>query len=150
GELSMYHQYANMDRAVVHRPGWALGVAMSSSRVGLYESVNSENLRGWYTGVGTTYLYDGDLAYYSDGYWPTVDPYRLPGTTVDVQTRANGANNNHLSPRNWVGGAELGSLFGATGMDYKDVSSDLVARKSWFMFDDEVVALGAGITSTSG
>jgi hyaluronate lyase len=150
GDLNIYHQYANMDRAVVHRPGWSLGLAMSSNRIGLYESANSENLHGWYTGVGTTYLYDGDLGYYSDGYWPTVDPYRLPGTTVDVQTRANGANNTYLSPRNWVGGAELADLFGATGMDYQDASSDLVAHKSWFMFDDEVVALGAGITSTSG
>jgi hypothetical protein len=51
-----------------------------------------------------TYIYSTDLAQFSDDFWPTVDPYRLPGTTVDVTSRADGSGQSYLSPNNWVGG----------------------------------------------
>ena len=56
-------------------PGFALGIAMSSNRIENYETINGENLCAWYTGDGMTYLYDNDLAQYSDSFWPTVNPY---------------------------------------------------------------------------
>jgi hypothetical protein len=48
----------------------------------------------------------------------------------------------------------LGKGFGfglsmcSTRMQFKGVGVTLTEKKSWFMFDDEVVCLGAGITST--
>ncbi|MFQ8805082.1 MAG: polysaccharide lyase family 8 super-sandwich domain-containing protein [Alistipes indistinctus] len=45
-----------MDRAVHKRPGFALGIAMSSNRIENYETINGENLCAWYTGDGMTYL----------------------------------------------------------------------------------------------
>lgn len=150
GGVETYRQLANMDRAVVHRDDWALGIAMYSQRTGLYESINGENRAGWYTGAGTVYLYNGDRDHYSDEYWPTVDPYRLPGTTVDTGSRTPGSHNAFRNDRSWVGGVSLDGAFGATGMSYRDAVTDMLARKSWFVFDDEVVALGAGITNTSG
>ena len=33
-------------------------------------------------------------------------------------------------------------------MQFKGVGVTLTGKKSWFMFDDEIVCLGAGITST--
>ena len=33
-----------------------------------------------------TYLYNNDLGHYTD-YWPTVNPYRMPGTTEDTEAR---------------------------------------------------------------
>lgn len=80
--LNLYKQFPNMDRNVVQRDNFMFGVAMHSSRVGNYESINFENLAGWHTSDGRTTLYNNDLTQFSDGYWPTVDASRLPGTTV--------------------------------------------------------------------
>jgi len=148
GELVRHFQFPHMDRVVHLRPGWGLGLAMSSSRIANFESIRGENVRGWYTGEGATYLYNADLAQFADNFWPTVNPYRLPGTTVDNQPRTDGSGNNYVSPNSWVGGASLQSLYGVAGMQLNAWNSSLAARKSWFMFDDEIVCLGAGITST--
>lgn len=87
--LTGHFAFADMDRVVHRRPGWALTLSLSSKRIAAYEAGNGENLHGWYTGDGMTYLYDGDdLGQFGDGFWATVDPYRLPGTTVDTRERA--------------------------------------------------------------
>lgn len=150
-ELILYNQYTGMDRAVQLRPGYGLGLAMFSSRIGSHESINSENNRGWYTGAGTLYLYNSDLGHYSGEYWPTVDSRRLPGTTVLSQTDNNQPNNvPKTSTKNWVGGASLLGTYGVSGYDLEYRLKSLGAKKSYFMFDDEIVALGAGITSMDG
>jgi hypothetical protein len=89
--------YAGMDQVVHLRPGFGFGVSMSSHRIGTYESTNDENFQGWYTGVGMTYLYNKDPLQFTD-YWPTVNKYRLPGTTVDTMPRGNGEGAGYLSP----------------------------------------------------
>ena len=57
-----------------------------------------------------TYLYNGDLTQFSDCFWPTVDPYRLPGTTIERQPLADGTGESYLSDANWAGGATLGPI----------------------------------------
>ncbi len=52
--------------------------------------------------------------------------------------------------QDWVGGVELDGAFGATGMELATPSQSLTARKSWFVLDDEVVAVGSDITATDG
>lgn len=148
GELVKHKRYPSMDRVVHLRPGFGFGLSMYSNRIQNYEDMNLENRRGWYTGDGMTYLYNNDLTAYSEDFWPTIDPYRMPGTTVDTMSRTDGSGEAN-SPNNWVGGTSLQDLYGVTGMDFKAWNSTLVAKKSWFMFDDEVVALGAGITNTN-
>ncbi|OAS19163.1 polysaccharide lyase 8 family protein [Paenibacillus oryzisoli] len=143
--LIMNKQYPNMARAVHHRPGFAFGISMSSNRIGNYEQINNVNLRGWHTGDGMTYLYNSDLKQYKDSFWPTVNSYRMPGTTVNQNTTAAA---NVKNPNSWVGGTEVAGLYGATGMQYTANGYNLTAKKSWFMFDDEIVNLGSGITST--
>ncbi|MFD7101118.1 polysaccharide lyase family 8 super-sandwich domain-containing protein, partial [Streptomyces xanthophaeus] len=89
---------------------------------------------------------------YSDAYWPTVDPYRLPGITASRKPLADGEGGNWGGPRPdaaWVGGTTDGE-FGATGQHLKGLSSTMDAKKSWFWLDDCVVCLGAGITSADG
>jgi len=148
--------FADMDRVVHRRPGWACTLSLSSKRISAYEAGNGENLHGWYTGDGMTYLYDGDdLGQYNDGFWPTVDPYRLPGTTVDTRPRADlgtGAGTSTYRPSNAVaGGADLDGRYGAAAMELIGApGSSLRARKAWFLLDNTVVALGAGITSEDG
>ncbi|MEU2250247.1 polysaccharide lyase 8 family protein [Streptomyces sp. NPDC019224] len=148
--------FAGMDRVVHRRPGWACTLSLSSKRISAYEAGNGENLHGWYTGDGMTYLYDGDdLGQYHDGFWPTVDPYRLPGTTVDTRPREDlgtGAGTSTYRPSNAVaGGAGLDSRYGAAAMELIGApGSSLRARKAWFLLDNTVVALGSGITSDDG
>jgi len=145
GELDLHVTYANMDRVIHRKLGYAFGISMYSNRVQNYEDMNNENRKGWYTGEGMTYLYTGDLGQYSGDFWPTVDPYRMPGTTIDTMHRADGSGE-HNSTQSWVGGSTL-NTYGTAGMSYDAWNSSLVAKKSWFMFDDEIVALGAGISS---
>ena len=144
GDLISYRQYAGMDRAVVHRPGYSYGISMFSKRIANYEQINDENYKAWHAGSGMTYLYN-ELTQFDDNFWPTVNSYRLPGTTVVSNTTEPAGKR---GTKNWVGGTDMLGKYGVTGMEYKSVSQTLTAKKSWFMFDDEIVALGAGITST--
>lgn len=148
--LIRHSQFPRMDMVVHRRPGWSLALAMSSRRIGNYESTRGENLKGWYLGDGATFLYNDDLSHYADGYWPALNPYRVPGTTVDTQVRTNGSGSSYRGPNHWVGGASLLDLYGVAGMHLRAWNSTLTARKSWFLFDDEVVCLGADIVSTDG
>ncbi|NMA85452.1 MAG: polysaccharide lyase 8 family protein, partial [Epulopiscium sp.] len=146
-------QFPSMDRVVHHQPNYAFGIASHSKRVGNYEAMNNENTKGWYTGDGMTYLYNEDLGHYTD-YWPLVDPYRIPGTTEDTELRQDNSGQRRsltrekgMSSKSWVGGTSLAQKYGTWGMDFESWDESLEAKKSWFMFDKEIVALGAGITS---
>jgi hyaluronate lyase len=147
GELCLHKSFANMARSVHHRPGYAFAVSMHSERISNYESINNENLRGWHTSDGMTYLYNGDLAQYCDAFWPTVNAFRLPGTTVlqGTETAAN-----RLSDQQWAGGTELLGTYGTAGMSLHPPGQSLCANKSWFMFDEEIAALGSDICSQEG
>ncbi|OCT14657.1 hypothetical protein A8709_25070 [Paenibacillus pectinilyticus] len=150
GELIKHVQYPNEDRFVHLRPGWGFTVGMYSNKTKNYESINGENLKAWHTSDGMTYLYNNDYTQFSDNYWATVNPYRLPGTTVDTLTRANASGisapwNNTIT---WAGGTQMDGLYGVEGMYLAAELSTLKAKKSWFMFDDEVVNLGSDIDST--
>ncbi|SEE61642.1 polysaccharide lyase family 8 super-sandwich domain-containing protein [Ruania alba] len=141
--------FPGMARAVGRGDGWAYAISMSSKRIAYYEAGNGENERGFHTGEGMTYLYNDDHGQFTDEFWPTVDLYRLPGTTVDSRPLpdAVGGEWGAAQPPSaaWVGGASLGA-HGAVGQHLQGIASTLEARKSWFHLGDVVVALGAGIT----
>ncbi|TDC97554.1 hypothetical protein E1292_36920 [Nonomuraea deserti] len=140
--------FADMDRVVHRRPTWAFAIAMSSERIGAAEAMNRENLHGWYTGDGMTYLYTGDLTHWNDELWPTIDPYRLPGTTVDTRRRADLRHGKRrLPPTPWAGGVALDG-YGVAAMKLVAGGSSLRAKKAWFLLDDAVIALGTGITAS--
>lgn len=140
------------DRMVHHTKDFAAGLAMSSSRVYNYESINNENLMGWYTGDGMLYLYDDDVKQFDYAFWSNVNPYRMPGTTVNTRERrpiSVAGRAEFLSSKDFVGGATLNDTYGTAAM-WVDSYGLLEAQKSWFFFDDEIVALGAGIQSFDG
>lgn len=167
--------FPKMDRAVFRRPGWCLAVAMSSSRIARFEVMSGGvNKRGWHQGSGATYLYlDGDPSgQYSDGYWPTVDPYRLSGITVDPRRLPDvlgGSISGTMmgygvfTGGTMVGGDLDGSAYrgarfaavahherGYINAKEKPAPAPLYARMSWFALEHGVVFLGAGITGGSG
>jgi hyaluronate lyase len=144
--------FASMDRSIHRRDGWAYSISMASQRIAYYESGNGENEQGYHSGSGMTYLYDQDNGQYADAFWPTVDRYRLPGITVDklpLPPKAGGEWGAARPTATWVGGSTLDG-YAAIGQDLQGPVSPLRARKSWFCLDEYVVALGAGITGTSG
>ncbi|MFJ9543926.1 polysaccharide lyase 8 family protein [Streptomyces sp. NPDC101225] len=148
------HRLFAMDRAVHRRPDWAAAVSMCSARTTYYENGNGENLRGWHTSNGMTYWWgtDHNNDQYSDGFWPTVDPYRLPGTTVSTKPLADGEGGAWGAPRpaaTWAGGATDGT-YASLGQDVRGLSSTLTAKKSWFCLSDSIVCLGAGIEAADG
>ncbi|HEW3091893.1 TPA: LPXTG cell wall anchor domain-containing protein [Streptococcus pneumoniae] len=80
--------FNKMDKTAMYNAekGFGFGLSLFSSRTLNYEHMNKENKSGWYTSDGMFYLYNGDLSHYSDGYWPTVNPYKMPGTTDTAAT----------------------------------------------------------------
>ncbi|NQX59788.1 polysaccharide lyase family 8 super-sandwich domain-containing protein [Paenibacillus qinlingensis] len=150
-ELPEHFEMNAMARSVHVGNGYLFGVSKSSKRIVTYELTNGENAKGWYTGDGMTYLYNNDLSQYTNHYWATLNWYRLPGTTVVVRPRTSDQyqyGDGESSPANsWAGGAVLGG-YGVTGMNLIQNGTQLKANKSWFTFDNEIIALGSDISST--
>ncbi len=140
-------------RAVHRRAGWCAALSMASYRIGHYEHSDTENLRGWHTGSGMLYWWaDGHGDQYSDEFWHTVDPYRLPGTTVSTRRLPDGAGagwGDTCPPVRWVGGATDGT-YATVGQHLNGFQSTLDAVKSWIFLDDAVICLGAAITARDG
>lgn len=145
-------QFGVQERMVHRGAGWAFTVATSSDRIGRYGWGNGENRYGWHQGDGASYLYlDNDQGQFSDDYWPTVDPYRLPGTTASLTERAPGPDSGTPVPEawnRWAGGVCLSGRWGSTGMDLTNALGDVRCKKSWFLLDDAVVAVGSGLVVT--
>ena len=145
--------FAGMQRVVDFGPGFAFGLSLFSNKISAFECGNGENLHGWYTGLGMTYLYNADLQQYDNSYWPTVNPTRLAGTTTDSTTKTPKCSfESYLNTFNWVGGSVVDGLYGSTGMQFNlfpVTGSTLNGKKSWFWFGNKMVAMGAGINSTS-
>jgi hyaluronate lyase len=140
------------DRAVQRRPGHAFGLSMFSKRISAFEYGGGENARGWWSGMGMTYLYNGDQGQYNGNYWATADMGRLPGTTTD-RSGSGTPRTYYFYPNSMGvgGGAELNGQFATAAMDFATLpvtGTSLYGKKAWFLFGDRVVAAGAGITST--
>ena len=140
--------FRNMARAVHRRNGWAFAIAMNSNRIGRYESINGNNLHGFHTGAGMTYLYDSDNTQFTDNFWPTVNPYELPGTTIDKKPIPDAGGQDHTDWK-WAGGATDGA-YSAVGMSLSAATTSLRAKKSWFCFDEVIFCLGRSITGGDG
>jgi hypothetical protein len=147
--IPYFKMFSVMDKAVHHTDKFSLGISMYSKRTGSFEYGNGENIKGYHMSDGALYLYNGDQSQFADNYWPTVDPMRLAGITTDHTAGTISSTwNPHTSTKSWVGGSSVLDLYGSVGMDFEIENSSLTGKKSWFNFDNEVVALGAGITST--
>lgn len=152
-EPAGHRLFPAMDRAVHRGSGFTAHIAMCSDRITYYECGNGENPRGWHTGAGMVSWWAGERSdQYTDWFWPTVDWYRLPGTTVSTLRLPDNAGGEWGAPKpdvRWVGGATDGE-YAAVGQHLKGLGSTLRARKSWFCLSDAVICLGAGITCTDG
>ncbi|WP_084648807.1 polysaccharide lyase family 8 super-sandwich domain-containing protein [Paenibacillus sp. FSL R7-269] len=126
------------------RKDYGITVKMSSSTVkgGEMRTINPSgyNLLYWTPQGATAIQRTGDE--YRIVY-PLMDWNHVPGTTAPyVFTKENNFNN----PKTFVGGV-TNERYGATAFDFNKLSTS--GKKGYFFFDDEMVALGAGITSTN-
>lgn len=135
------------DIQVQRTPEYYFSVKMCSERVIGAESCNAENIQGYYMGDGASFLYRTNEEYLD--IFPFWDWKKIPGTTThqDNDTLPVLTARGYRIPSHFVGGVSDGAN-GVAVMDYN--RNGLLAQKSWFMFNDMIVCLGAGITSSGG
>lgn len=141
--------YNDMDRVTYHNKGldFAFGLSMTSKNVARYESINGENLKGWHTGAGMSYLYNSDVKHYRDNFWVTADMKRLAGTTT-LDNEEPKSTDVKKSSKTFVGGTKFDDQHASIGMDFENQDKTLTAKKSYFILNDKIVFLGTGIKST--
>lgn len=155
------HSFAQNDKLVVNGQKFGVALSLSSFRSAKYETkpiyvkeleelYGAINGNGWYTGDGMLTIYSDDYKT-NNNYWEFVNRQRIPGTTTDSRTRTAVHGNTFDGATSNAGFAVLGS-FAVSANDFinnnSELASDLRAKKSVFIFDNEIVALGAGITNT--
>lgn len=154
--------YNSMDKLAAYNAnnGYGIGLSMFSDKTQNFESMNKENLRGWHTGDGMFYLYNGDLGHYNDNYWATVNPYKLPGTTETDAKRLDGTPENIAKHPEFVGigalpdGAfvksnKIDDVTGISAMTFTNFNKTLSVNKGWFILDGKIVFVGTNIQNTS-
>ena len=170
------HAYFTGDRAVQQRNNYAVGIAMNSKREPAYESINNENKQGWYSSDASMYLYtDYDRNSFDGDNFLAKNiniAYRFPGTVEDSQemsVKSIRTPEAYRPSTSFAGSLQLENKYLTAAMDFEahhfdgpyknlvdagyggglDVHhNDLVAKRAYFCFDDEIVVLGAGIKST--
>jgi len=123
------------------REGFYISVKMVSNRTVGTETSNGENLKACWLPFGLTWIVQrGDE--YKDVF-PVLDWGRLPGvTSAHIVT----PNVKRLTqPESFVGGV-TDDTYGVATLDFDQMSTQ--GRKAWFLFDHEMVALGASINSS--
>ncbi|HDX8233267.1 TPA: polysaccharide lyase 8 family protein [Staphylococcus aureus] len=141
--------YNDMDRVTYHNKDldFAFGLSMTSKNVARYESINGENLKGWHTGAGMSYLYNSDVKHYRDNFWATADMKRLAGTTT-LENEILKDTDDKKSSKTFVCGTKADDQHASIGMDFENQDKTLTAKKSYFILNDKIVFLGTGIKST--
>ncbi len=130
---------------------FALGISLYSSKIANFEMMNGENKRGWFTSDGAVYLYNNDLAHYSDHYYPTYNAYYLPGTTELEETRSTKDDENEVTMESdFVGTASFANgddltEIGGTLFDFNNFKNRLRMHKSYVILGDKLVLLGSGL-----
>jgi hypothetical protein len=138
-----HKHFWNSDFTVHERSEYYTSVKMVSRRTSGAESINGENLKGFWIPFGVNYIARRGDEY--AGIFPVWDWAHLPGVTCPDELPSLGPK---VSQSNGFVGGVSDNHYGASAMllDLEDGHS-IHAHKSWFFFDDEFVALGAGISS---
>jgi chondroitin AC lyase len=126
------------------RPEYSFNIRMVSNRTKRCETGNRENLLGRYLSDGSTDIQRSGSEYYN--IMPIWEWDKIPGVTSrDYATdRPTTVEWGELGSTAFAGGVSDGAYtVGAYVQHYDSVQM----KKSWFMFDKEVVCLGAGIQS---
>ena len=144
---SSNRNFWHTDFTVHRRPNYYFSVHAVSSRNHAQEIGNLENLKGYWGAQGTMNLMLNGDEYYN--VFPLWDWTKLPGTTLP-DTLVVGQNksvgfSDRKGTSKFVGGIS-DSTYGVKTYVVED-ELGVSYKKAWFMLDNEIVCLGAGITS---
>lgn len=145
--MSGNRDFFNSEIMVQQRPAYYASVKVVSTRTSQPEQGNNQGLKNLYLGDGVNQIMLTGNEYL--GIQPSWNWRRLPGTTVEQDTRSltpPGSFGATKGTTDYAGGVSDGT-YGAEAFNYNRF--DVQAKKSWFFFDKEEVALGAAIHSTS-
>lgn len=135
--------YWRSDYTAHHRDSYFTSVHMCSERtVGVETHVNYENLLGRNIPYGLTYIYRKGNEY--KDVFTAWDWAKLPGVTCSYEVPSE--KGKYSQEVGFVGGVSDGK-YGVSAMELN--LRETKAKKAWFWFDKEWVALGVGIESTN-
>lgn len=127
-----------------NRDSYSFVNRMVSDRTVATECNGTQNIFGSYIGFSSSFLDKEDDNHY--GFSAFMDWAKIPGTTTPAQVEKITYSGTTITQREkFVGGVSDGN-YGATAMQMS--AYQVSAKKSCFAFDDQIVFLGAGITST--
>lgn len=150
GLKPLHTHYFRGDYTLHVRPGYTFDVRTVSTRTMRCEYGNGENLKTYFMSDGCTNMVIKGNEY--AGIFAMWDWARIPGVTApQMKTIPQAVSDWQTRGTSKFAGGVSDSIYGATAYSYEDKYKNIntTARKAWFFFDDEVVCLGAGITSTA-
>ena len=127
---------------VKRKPEYFYSVKMSSTRISGAERGNGQNLKGYWLGMGANCLMKDSKEY--DCIFPLWDWTKVPGTTSADELPSFGF---ELKQGSSFSGGLTNGKEGIASMQINQ--RGILAKKSWFIFDNEVVCLGNGITGVT-
>lgn len=128
------------------RPRYFASVRMFSERNHNMEYPhNEESLKHHHYADGSNFISRTGREYYN--IFPTWDWQKIPGTTVVQKPEIPHWNEIVKKGKTDFVGAVSDGSYGTAAFDFVSPHDPLVARKSWFFFDNEYVCLGTGISS---
>lgn len=147
--VTPFHTHYPVGDYTLHvRPSYTFDVRMVSTRTMRCEYGNGENLRTYFLSDGCTNIVrEGDE--YQE-IFPVWDWRRIPGVTAPQLKEIPMAKSDwQTKGTSEFAGGVSDSLYGATAYAYEDNYAGVLTRahKAWFFYENEVVCLGAGITS---
>lgn len=146
----LHTHYFRGDYSLHVRPGYTFDVRMVSTRTMRCEYGNGENLKTYFMSDGCTNITIEGNEY--TNILPIWNWCRIPGTTTpQLDTIPMAASDWQTRGTSTFAGGVSDSIYGVSAYAYMDnyAGVNTGATKAWFFFDNEVVCLGAGITSTS-
>lgn len=136
------------DFSVQRGQNWYASVRCNSTRVVGSESGNGQGIRNYHMGDGVL-MHSTESSTYGD-IFPLWDWHQIPGITAEQH-------GDNFPLVNWGKGALGGSNHvgtvsnGSIGFSCMELNRDGVkGKKGWFLSNEAIVALGAGISSSNG
>lgn len=146
---SSHHHYWRADYTLYSSPAYTFDIRMATTRTSRSENGNGENMQGYFLTEGANAIVlNGDE--YRD-IFPVWNWARIPGTTLPQKAKIPRHRQWEARGNSLIAGGVSNGRYGVTTyvMDNQEMSVNTKAKKSWFMFGEEIVCLGAGISSTA-
>lgn len=144
-ESSHARFYWDTEYFTFQRPDFFSSVRMYSTRMYNMEYPhNSEGILNHHMGDGANYVYRTGDEYFNIA--PVFDYQKVPGTTIMQKEKLPSEKEVAKPGLSDFVGATIDGNYAAVAFDFMSPHDPLIARKSWFYFDNEYVCLGAGIS----